>query len=139
MRKLPIFSAVLLALVGCNQQSPVPVLAPPIAALPKSEGDKVAAAKSHVQQFVDRLLGGDLSVKQGLLGLSSLDFDSIDSIQIKSALPKYQADGKKVDGMIVVVMHVTGFDAQRRRAIQKNIDLDLMLKDGKWKIFGSNL
>lgn len=123
--------------LGCGQPSP-PAAAqtqPKAAAAP----NQTEAAKAHVQQYIDRLLGGDQTVKQGLLGMDGVDFNTLDSIQITSALPAYLPDGKKVDDMVRVVLNVRGYDALKRRTIEKNIDRDVFLENGQWKILGSNL
>jgi hypothetical protein len=125
------------SILGCGQQSP-PAAAQaqlePIAAPNQTE-----AAKAHVQQYIDRLLGGDQTVKQGLLGTDGVDFNTLDSIQITSALPAYLPDGRKVDNMVRVVLNVRGYDALKRRTIEKNVDLQVRLKDGRWSILGANL
>lgn len=124
-------------ILGCGQQSP------PAAAQVEPEAatapNQTEAAKAHVQQYINRLLGGDQTVKQGLLGMDGVDFNTLDSIQITSALPAYLPDGRKVDNMVRVVLSVRGYDALKRRTIEKNIDLDVLLKDGQWSILGSNL
>jgi hypothetical protein len=123
--------------LGCGQQSPPAVAQaqPESAAAP----NQTEAAKAHVQQYIDRLLGGDQTVKQGLLGIDGVDFNTIDSVQITSALPSYLPDGPKVENMVRVVLNVRGHDALKRRTIEKHIDLQVRLKDGQWNIHGSNL
>mgnify|MGYP000294836384 CR=1 FL=1 len=124
-------------ILGCGQQSP------PAAAQAQPEAatapNQTEAAKAHVQQYIDRLLGGDQTVKQGLLGMDGVDFDTLDSIQITSALPAYLPDGRKVDNMVRVVLNVRGYDNLKRRTIEKNIDRDVFLENSQWKILGSNL
>jgi hypothetical protein len=123
-------------ILGCGQRSQ------PAAAQVQAEPaapNQTEAAKAHVQQYIDRLLGGDQTVKQGLLGIDGVDFNTIDSVQITSALPTYLPDGRKVENMVRVVLNVRGHDALKRRTIEKHIDLQVRLKDGQWNILGSNL
>lgn len=127
---VPVFS-------GCGRQSQ-PAAAetqPATAAVP----NQTEAAKAHVQQYIDRLLGGDQTVKQGLLGMDGVDFDSIESIQITSALPAYLPDGRKVDDMVRVVLSVRGYDSLKRRTVEKNVDREVLFKDGDVNILGSGL
>ena len=136
------FVAVLfVVMVGCDQQQQalvppqVPKQAPPP---PVPTVSQPEAAKAHIQKYIDRLTGGDQSVKLGLLGFEGAIFERIDSIEIKSAVPTYTQDGKKVEDMVRVVIHVKGFHLTQSRNIEKNINRDVTLKDGKWSIDGSS-
>jgi hypothetical protein len=124
-------------LVGCGQKEAVIPNQAPIQPAPAV--NQVEAAKAYVQQYIDRLIGGDQSIKGGLLGLASVDFDTIESIEIKSAVQAFASDGKKIDNMIRIQINVRGYDALKRRNIEQIVSQDVFLKDGKWKIFGSNL
>ena len=123
-------------MVGCGQQgAAIPNQAPVQIA---SAVNQVDAAKAHVQHYIDRLMGGGQSVKVGLLGLAGVDFNTIESIQIKSAVPAFSADGKKIDDMVKVQINIRGYDALKRRDIEQTVTHDVFLKDGKWKIIGAN-
>lgn len=126
----------LCVMVGCGQQAAVIPNQAPVAVQPAV--NQVDAAKAHVQHFIDRLMGGDQSVKVGLLGLAGVDFNTIESIDIKSAVPAFSAEGKKIEDMVKVQINIRGYDALKRRDIEKTITHDVFLKDGKWKILGAN-
>ena len=133
--------SVITVLGGCGQTSqPEPELKPAQVQRTESPPTYLAdEAKTHVQQYIDRLLGGDQTVRQGLLGIDGVSFDSIESIQITSALPAYLPDGKKIENMVRIVLNVQGYDALKKRSLAKNVDLHVRLKDGQWSILGSNL
>ena len=123
-------------MAGCGQQAAVipnqaPAQNPPAV-------NQVDPAKAHVQQFIDRLMGGDQSVKVGLLGIAGVDFNTIEAIEIKSAVPAFSAEGKKIEDMVKVQINIRGYDALKRRDIEKTITHDVFLKDGMWKILGAN-
>lgn len=122
---------------GCTSQAPAPAPAANAVQAPATP-DQPAAARAHVQQFIDRLMGGDQSVKSGLLGLTGVDFDTIESIDIRSAVPMFSADGKKIDNVIRVQIAIRGYDGLKRRDIERIISRDVSYNDGKWKIIGAN-
>jgi hypothetical protein len=124
-------------MVGCGQQGPVIPNQAPLQPAPAV--NQVEGAKAHVQQYIDRLMGGDQSVKGGLLGLAGVDFNSIESIEIRSAVPAFSPDGKKIENMVKVQINIRGYDALKRRNIEQNISQEVFLKDGKWKFLGSSL
>lgn len=78
-------------------------------------------------------MGGDESVKQGLLNHRGHHFGTIESIVITSAVPRSR-DGKVVDGFITVIVKVTGNEIPDRKIIEKNVTLQVYLKDGQWKV-----
>lgn len=136
------FLAVLfVVMVGCDQQQQalvppqVPKQAPPQPVPTVSQPD---AAKAHIQKYIDRLNGGDQSVKQGLLGFEGAFFETFDSIQITSAVPTYTRDGKKVENSVKIVIHVKGKGRFSEGNIEKNKELEVVLKGERWSIFGSS-
>lgn len=135
------FLAVLfVVMVGCDQQQTVvPKQVPKQAApQPVPTVSQPEAAKAHIQKYIDRLTGGDQSVKLGLLGFDGAFFERIDSIEIKSAVPTYTQEGKKVEDMVRVVIHVKGYHLTQSRNFEMNINRDVTLKDGQWSIYGSS-
>lgn len=129
---------VLTILTGCDtQRFGQPNTASKPATPSSTTADPVAAARNHVQQYIDRLIGGDLSVKQGLLGIPGVEFESIESIEIISAVPTYLATGEKVGDMVRVNMRVRGYHATQRRIAEQTIDRDVLTKDGKPEILGA--
>lgn len=129
----------LMAAVGCNQQQPpVAQLQAPAVATPPAVTQS-EAAKAHVQQYLDRIMGGDKATKTSLLGGQGVSFSTIDSAEITSAVQSYTADGEKVDDFFKVIVHVKGDDSLGRKKIEANIDLLLKFEDGKWKVLGSDL
>lgn len=121
---------------GCNQQLPPQPQEP--AKNTKGGTDQVAQAKAHVQQFIDRLLGGDQTVKDGLLSIKGVSFADIESVEITSALPQYLPDGRKVPDMVRIVMKVKGHAFSGKR-LEETIDRSVFFKDQKWQIMGSDL
>jgi hypothetical protein len=95
------------------------------------------AAKAHVQGYVDRLLGGDQSVKDALLGTDGVDFKTIDSIQISTVVQEYSKDGKKLEGWFRVVLLVSGVDGLNGRAVTKNITRTASYSNGEWSLMFS--
>ena len=139
--RLSFISAVLCIIgtaVGCNSQAAAPAPAEkPIKA--PSASDQAAEAKAHVQQYIDRLIGGDQSVKGDLLGLAGVDFNKINAIEINSAVPAFSKEGKKLDDTFRVQMKVRGYDDLKRRDIEQTVTRDVYLFDGKWTINQSSL
>src|SRR4051794_27064789 len=74
---------VVFLMLGCEQQSQP--AADQNQAATETAPAQTELAKAHVQKYIDRLLGGDQTVKGGLLGLDGVDFNSIESIQISSS------------------------------------------------------
>lgn len=139
----PLFGLVLIVLIlpmiGCNQRSSndVPPVAKAAPADISAPVDQVAAAKAHVQQYIDRLVGGDVSIKMGLLGGDGANFDTVEHVEMTSAVPTYLKDGKKVPNMVRVIIKVRGYDGIKKRMIEQNIDRDVHFLDGKWGIVGA--
>lgn len=129
---------VTLMVTGCNP--PVPPPAPAAQLNPaQASQQQVADAKAHVQQYVDRLLGGDQSIKTGLLGFEGVDFDTIESLTITSAVPTYLPDGTKVPDMVRVMLQVRGYDGLKKRMRDQQIVREVQFHQGRWSILGAGL
>jgi len=102
------------------------------------EAPSTDGAKAHVQKYIDRLLGGDESVRNGLLSFEGVDFASFDSIEITSSQQKYLESGKKVDGMFSVRMRVTGKDSISGRTIEKTIERGIINNGFGYQILGAD-
>lgn len=130
-------------LLGCEHASPPSSQANPEKAVPAAtavpQEDPASAARNHVQQYIDRLLGGDLSVQQGLLGIDRVAFGKMDHIRITSALPYYLPDGRPVKDHIRVMLHVSGTEPLRGKPISRDVELVVRPLDGRLKIIGSDL
>ncbi len=91
-----------------------------------NEADESVGARAYLQGYIDRLLGGDETVKIKVLGFMGADFGSFNSIEIISCRQKYSETGEKVDGTFLIQMHVIGIDQYSGKRIDKIFERLLM-------------
>ncbi len=127
----------LLSSASCSQEGKLENKAIGEADATAAESPSSDGAKSHVQKYIDRLLGGDETVRNGLLSLGGIDFGRFDSIEITSSQQTYSKSGKKVDGMFSVRMRVTGKDSRTGRTLEKNIERIVVNNGGGYGILGA--
>ncbi|WP_145451805.1 hypothetical protein [Gimesia panareensis] len=127
----------LLLFTGCSKEGNVGNEAVGEAKASGAESPSPEGARAHVQKYVDRLMGGDESVKNGLLSIAGVDFGSFNSIEITSSNQMYSKSGVKVDRMFSVRMRVTGVDSRNGKPITKNIERGVMHNDKGYRIIGA--
>lgn len=121
--------------VGCGPQAQQPASPPPAS----KEASQAEAAKAHVQEYVDRVIGGDLTMKMKLLSIDGVDFGAIDSIEVTSAVPKFSEDGKKIENLFRVGLKVQGTHAIRGTPLEKKLEKLVVFQDGRWIIPGTEI
>lgn len=122
--------------VGCSQENSGTETGEVVdnAASKESETPSAEKARAHVQESIDRLMGGDESVKTSLLGMDGVDFGTIDSVEITSLVQEYSPEGKKLDGWFRVVLLVNGVDGAKGRKVSKSITRTASYSDGTWSL-----
>lgn len=128
----------LLSSAGCSQEEKKENGAIGKAKVAKVVSPTADGAKAHVQKYIDRILGGDESVRVGLLGLAAVDFGSFDSIVIISSNTMYSKSGKKLNRMFSVRMRVTGKDSRTGKTIAKNIECGVINTGSGYKVLGAS-
>ena len=123
--------------VGCSQEGNVGDKAVGEAKTSGAESPSPEGAKAHVQKYIDRLMGGDESVKIGLLSIAGVDFGSFTSIEITSSHQVYLESGKKVDKNYSVRMLVNGTDSRTRKPIVKNVERGVIYLKSGYRIVGA--
>lgn len=104
---------------------------------PRVEAPSPEGAKAHVQKYIDRLLGGDESVKNVLLSMDGVSFGSFTSIEITSSHQIYTKSGEKVDGNYSVRMLVNGTDSRTGKPLVKNVERGVFHKGTGYQIMGA--
>jgi hypothetical protein len=118
--------------IGCGKQPQQPAVPAPAPQQPS----QAETAKALVQEYIDRVIGGDLKTKDQLLGSSGVDFASIDSIEITSAVPAYSKEGTKIDNWIQVGIRVQGTHFLRGSPLEKKLVTLVAFKEGQCRILG---
>lgn len=127
----------LLLVTGCSKEGNIGNEAVGQANVPEVEAPSPEGARAHVQKYIDRLMGGDESVKSGLLSMAGVPFGSFNSIEITSSTQTYSKSGEKVDGMYSVRMLVNGTDSITRKPIVKNVERGVMHNGTDYQIMGA--
>lgn len=103
-----------------------------------SDTASAEGAKAHAQKYVDRLLGGDDTVKGGLLGFEAAGIVDIQTIEIVSSVPTITSDGKKVENTFTVRIKVEGVDDRRGQKVEKTFVRTVMFSnDDGYRIMGA--
>lgn len=135
--RLLFFPLCLALLTGCSQgdstKETVDQSDPKASDTATAEG-----AKAHVQKYVDRLLGGDETVKTGLLGFEAVGIIDIQTIEIVSSVPTITSDGKDVENWHNVRLRVEGVDDRRGQKVEKMFVRTVMFSnDDGYRIMGA--
>jgi len=128
----------LLLFGGCSKEGNVGDKAVGEAKISGAEAPSPEGAKAHVQKYIDRLMGGDESVRNGLLGIAGVDFGSFTSIEITSSHLVYLESGEKVDKNYSVRMLVNGADSRTRKPIVKNVERGVIYLKSGYRIVGAD-
>jgi hypothetical protein len=132
---------VTVAFLGCSknpsseQKTATPETGPKAAHV---DGREVA--RKYVQGFIDRLLGGDKSVQDGLLGIPGARFvgGKIETVAITTVTESYLPDGTRVPDLYKVGVKATGseFNGHPTTATR---EIEFEVKDGKVRNFAGPL
>lgn len=76
MKMYCVLAVVFVVAIGCEKQGTT-MQANQVQQPPAPTMSQPDSAKAHLQQFVDRLMGGDESVKVGLLGLAGISLERL--------------------------------------------------------------
>ncbi|HWL08240.1 MAG TPA: hypothetical protein VNQ76_07545 [Planctomicrobium sp.] len=125
-----------LTICGCDQPKSASTPAPKeeVKNAPLSDTELVQRAREHVQECIDRALGGDLTMKSKLLTIYSPEFDSLEELKIQSAVPQYLPTGEKVPDFVRVTLLAKGYSALRGRMVERTVVDTVSYRDGQFLI-----
>lgn len=135
------FMACLLLSAGCSQEKESETTSEVETAevdTTQVETPSIEGAKAHVQKYIDRFLGGDETVRDGLLSFQGVGFARFNSIEIISSQQRYSESGEIVEGMFSIRMKVTGIENVKGRSIEKIIERSVINPGSGYMILGAD-